>query len=292
MSRRRTVLLTLLGLGIAGLVLLSSALPGLVFRYQDGQAQGQTPFAEEESLTLTLNQASGVSLQDKLTILREMSFTSISLQEKMMTHSSQEAVELCSAGLSEIYNNFGFDLWHTAEDTKTEANCLGYLQESDGTSFRVWYVMFYRKSGVSCSLTLDDETGLILSIFCKEDGLCASLADRWVDDERIDTEAQKQNLLMASDLAAQMMSIYCDRMLRQVMDVSAWDLWSENTDYDYQATYQVLESDQVNPSEVPEEVYDGVIYDAEPEQPYAVEPAGDCYVTVQMGPDSWGINVG
>ena len=89
-----------------------------------------------------------------------------------------------------------------------------------------------------------------------------------------------------------MMSIYCDRMLRQVMDVSAWDLWSENTDYDYQATYQVLESDQVNPSEVPEEVYNGVIYDAEPEQPYAVEPAGDCYVTVQMGPDSWGINVG
>ena len=110
MSRRRAVLLALLGLGIAGLVLLSSALPGLVFRYQDGQEQGQTAFAEDESLTLTLNQASGVYLQDKLTILREMSFTSISLQEKMMTHSSQEAVELCSAGLSWFYNNFGFDL--------------------------------------------------------------------------------------------------------------------------------------------------------------------------------------
>lgn len=292
MSRRRAVLLTLLGVGIAGLVLLASALPGLVFRYQDGQAQGQTPFAEEESLTLTLNQASGVSFWDKLAIIRQGEFSSISLQEQMMTHSSGEAVELCSAGLSWFYDNFGFEQWQLEEDTKIQTECFGYLQESGGASFRVWNVAFYRMSGEYCGMQLDDETGLILSLYCEWDGLCASLADRWVDDESIDTEAQKQNLLMASDLAAQMMSIYCDRMLRQVMDISAWGLWSENTDYDYQATYQVLESDQVNPSEVPEEVYNGVIYDAEPEQPYAVEPAGDCYVTVQMGPDSWGINVG
>ena len=294
MSRRRAVLLTLLGVGIAGLVLLASALPALVFRYQDGQEQGQTAFAEDESLTLTLNQASGVSFWDKLAIIRQGEFSSISLQEQMMTHSSGEAVELCSAGLSWFYDNFGFEKWQLEEDTKIQTECFGYLQESGGASFRVWNVAFYRMSGEYCGMQLDDETGQILSLYCEGDGLCASIADRWLDDEGIDEEARKQNLSMAEDLSNQVMELYL-RLLTE-MPVSDWYLLEENTDYGFKAVYQILPDGQdssVNTAvEQSEEVYDGVIYDAEPEQPYDMEPAGDCYVTVQMGPDSWGINVG
>lgn len=297
MSRRRAVLLTLLGVGIAGLVLLSSALPGLVFRYQDGQEQGQTAFAEDESLTLTLNQASGVSFWNKLAIIRQGEFSSISLQEQMMTHSSGEAVELCSAGLSWFYDNFGFEQWQLEEDTKIQTECFGYLQESGGASFRVWNVSFYRMSGEYCGMQLDDETGLILSLYCERDGLCASIADRWLDDEGIDEEARKQNLSMAEDLSNQVMELYLRRLTG--MPVSDWYLLEENTDYGFKAVYQVLldgQDSSVNTAgeEWPEEGYDAEAYAGveTEEQPYEMEPAGDCCVTIPMGPDYWGINVG
>lgn len=295
MSRKRAVLLTLLGLCIAGLVLLSSQMPALVFHYQDGQEQGQTVFAEDEGLTLILNQASSVSFWEKLAVLRQGTFSTISLQEKMMTHTRQEAIELCSAGLSWIYNNFGFDLWQLEEDTKLETECFGYLQESDGASFRVWNVAFYRMSGEYCGMQLDDETGLILSLYCEGDGLCASIADRWLDDEG-DDEAVKQNLSMAADLSTQVMALYFVFQLGQALPASDWYQLGESTDYGYQAVYQILleGEESVNTAvEEPGQVYDMELADTEvePEEPYAVEPAGDCYVTVRMGPDFWGVNV-
>ncbi|MGM9537550.1 MAG: hypothetical protein ACI3VN_04380 [Candidatus Onthomonas sp.] len=295
MSRKKAVLLTLLGVCVVGLVLLSSQMPALVFRYQDGQEQGQTTFSEAEGLTLTLNQDSGVSFWDKLAVLQRGSFSSISLQEKMMTHTREEAVALCSAGLSQLYDNFGFDAWHLEEDTLVESNCLGYLQEDDSVSFRVWYVMLYRKGGEYCGFTLDDETGLILNLYCEGDGLCASIADRWLDDEG-DDEAVKRNLSMAADLSNQVMALYFVFQLRQALPVSDWYHLEESTDYGYQAVYQVLLEGEENANiavEEAEQVYDMELAEAEvdPEEAYAVEPAEDCCVTVRMGPDSWGINV-
>lgn len=180
MQRRKAVLTALLGLCSLGVLLLSSRLPDLVFRYQDRQAQTQEDFAEKESLTLTLDQASGISFAEKLRVAQQQDIQAIDLTDRQMGRTTEEVEKQASVVLNAIVGAMGYEPWWMEDTATVGVNCFAWMENSTGNSFRVWSVVWSDEKQLSyVNLILDDETGLPLSIYCEDDGLAREIAEQW-----------------------------------------------------------------------------------------------------------------
>lgn len=153
---------TLLALAATVLLLAAgSLLPRMVFRAQDSIAQAQPEPVSSEELSLDLaNLESGY--WDRLAAVGNADYSATPLGEAYMTHTAEEALTL---------------IWALLEEYRDQIPLLdGYVNMSahsalawggDNITFRIWNLVFseYDTSGF-CSVILDDETGLPISIYC------------------------------------------------------------------------------------------------------------------------------
>lgn len=158
---RRAVLL-LAAVGTVLLLTAGSLLPRAMFRVQDQLEQASPQPVTDQQLNLDLaNPEEGY--WSRLTDVGEGNYSATPLEETYMTHTKEKALALAWALMEEyeayIPNLYGF----------TEVNAHSSLCWGGGSStFRIWNVVFAINdiSNGFCSIILDDETGLPISIYC------------------------------------------------------------------------------------------------------------------------------
>ncbi|MGM9537551.1 MAG: hypothetical protein ACI3VN_04385 [Candidatus Onthomonas sp.] len=158
--------ITLLALGAAALLLAAgSLLPRAVFRAQDSMAQAQPEPVTSEELSLDLANPES-SYWERMAAVGGANYSATGLVEAYMNHTAEEALSLT---------------WALLEEYRDQIPLLdGYVNMSahsalawggDNITFRIWNLVYseYDTSGF-CSVILDDETGLPISIFCSYSG--------------------------------------------------------------------------------------------------------------------------
>lgn len=292
----KAVLTALLGLCCLGILLFFSQLPSLVFSYQDRQAQTQAAFTEEESLTLTLDQPSGLSFLEKLSVAQRQDIQSFGLDVNQMSRTAEEALALAGGSLGVIESSLGYEVWRQEGDAAVSIECYGWIEESTGYGFRVWFFAWSGGYGAGTpytTLVLDDETGLPLSIYCGQDGLSKEIASRWAkagDVEVFATEA-------GEDYVNMLFGCYYE-MLAGNMALEGYQLesgsegegeiyWTRFRIFSLGAETELAEAPEGEPLE-PEGQYDS---SAGTNAAAGNEASGGCEITVRLqASGAWSIN--
>lgn len=158
---RRAVLL----LAVVGTVLLLTAgslLPQAMFRAQDQLEQASAQPVTDQQLSLDLTNPE-MGYWPRLADVGGGNYSATGLDEKYMTRTGEEALALAWALLEE-YEAYIPNLYGLIEIGVHSSLCWG----GDNSTFRIWNVVLfdYDISNNFCSIILDDETGLPLSIYC------------------------------------------------------------------------------------------------------------------------------
>ncbi|MCC8182773.1 MAG: hypothetical protein LIO45_07390 [Clostridiales bacterium] len=168
--RGKRALLTALAAVCTGAVLfLFSQLPGLAFPYQDAMAQTQTALTDVAGLSLT--QSESFSLDTylyRVSCISERYASIYSMDESEMELTSEDAITISQEILDRIQTALGLYPWQLY-NYETEVSCHLYVDEASETAFQCWNVVFFGElygEPMFCSLIVDDETGLPLTVYC------------------------------------------------------------------------------------------------------------------------------
>ncbi len=148
---------------------LFSQLPRLAFPYQDAMAQTQTALTDVAGLSLTQSQSFPIDTYlSRVSCISESYASIYSMDESEMELTAEDVIAISQEILDRIQTVLGLYPWQLY-NYETEVSCHLYVDGTSETAFQCWNVVFFGElygEPMFCSLLVDDETGLPLTVYC------------------------------------------------------------------------------------------------------------------------------
>ncbi|MCC8128359.1 MAG: hypothetical protein LIO51_00240 [Clostridiales bacterium] len=284
--RGKRALLTALAAACTGAVLfLFSQLPSLAFPYQDAMAQTQTVLADVAGLSLTQSQSFSLDTYlSRVYCIRDGYTSNYSMDESEMGLTSEDVIAISQEILDRLQTALGLYPWQL-DDCEPEVSCHLFVDETGETAFQCWDVVFFGElSGepMFCSLLVDDETGLPLTVYC-DGGAELTEVMGYTDSGNANGEALET---LTSVLAESYLEILREHEeLSDALDEG--DIGYSGGDNGTMSAYLFLPADALSSTGEQTEYVNGQVI------AYGDDATGteEAYLLVRLSPECWTINI-